>query len=254
MAPIKFEEHIKEKLDKRSLKPSADAWNILSKRLDNQDKNNKTYWWIGIAASIIGVLLVVSQFLNNDVVFEEIPKIVVTPEVVQQEETIKIISEHIGEKGLNTIEKVNNIDKAETIEKSKPEKLVNKNRIKGTVTKVVEGKTNSKEKDIQMGLIELPKENLTFEDQRIQNIVAQVQALKADNKNVTDEDIDALLIEAQKEIRLNKLINETTGVVDADYLLQDVEAELDKSFRSKVFEALRSSYNSVKTAVAQRND
>ena len=43
-------------------------------------------------------------------------------------------------------------------------------------------------------------------------------------------------------------------MVDAEALLENVEAELDQSFRNKVFEAIKSSYNSVKTAVAQRND
>ena len=95
---------------------------------------------------------------------------------------------------------------------------------------------------------------MTFEEQKIQDVVALVQSMKDGNKVITDSDINALLEEAQKEIKLNRLYNETNGVVDANALLQDVEAELNQSFRSKVFEALKSSYNSVKTAVAQRND
>ena len=95
---------------------------------------------------------------------------------------------------------------------------------------------------------------LSFEEQQIKDVVAKVEAMKNNNESVSEDDIDALLMQAQKEIRLNNLINETTGVVDANALLQDVEADLDQSFRSKVFEALKSSYNSVKTAVAQRNN
>jgi len=78
--------------------------------------------------------------------------------------------------------------------------------------------------------------------------------LKDYNKEVTDEAIDALLLQAQKEITLKKLYNVSTRVVDADLLLQDVEADLDQSFRTKVFETLKASYNTVKTAVAQRNN
>ena len=40
MAPIDFENNIKDKLDERMLKPSTDAWGKLSERLDNQDKKN----------------------------------------------------------------------------------------------------------------------------------------------------------------------------------------------------------------------
>ena len=50
------------------------------------------------------------------------------------------------------------------------------------------------------------------------------------------------------------MYNEKTGVVDARLLLENVEADLEKSFRDKVFEALKSNFNFVKTAVAQRND
>ena len=42
MAPIKFEDNIKDKLENRRLKPSLDAWDSLSKRLDNQDKRKAT--------------------------------------------------------------------------------------------------------------------------------------------------------------------------------------------------------------------
>ena len=39
MAPIKFEENIKDKLDKRTIQPSTEAWVKLSSRLDAQEQN-----------------------------------------------------------------------------------------------------------------------------------------------------------------------------------------------------------------------
>ncbi|MCB0445367.1 MAG: hypothetical protein KDC68_06915, partial [Gelidibacter sp.] len=71
---------------------------------------------------------------------------------------------------------------------------------------------------------------------------------------ISDEAIDALLNQAQKEITLQKLYNEDVKTVDANALLQDVETDLQQSFRDKVFEALQTSYDKVKTAVAQRNN
>jgi len=58
MAPIKFEDKLKDKLESRSLQPSEDAWNTLANKLDKEEeKNNNTrFWWLGIAASIIGVI------------------------------------------------------------------------------------------------------------------------------------------------------------------------------------------------------
>ena len=62
MAPIKFEEQLKDKLEKRSIKPSQDAWNKLSDRLDEAEgkQNNNRFWWLGIAAAIVGVLLAIT--------------------------------------------------------------------------------------------------------------------------------------------------------------------------------------------------
>ena len=84
--------------------------------------------------------------------------------------------------------------------------------------------------------------------------MAQVKNLKDKNQEVSDAAIDALLLQAQKEIRFEKLYNKTIGVVDANLLLEEVENDLDQSFRSKVFEAIKASYGTVKTAVAQRNN
>ena len=107
--------------------------------------------------------------------------------------------------------------------------------------------------DIKMNTIEAEIKP-TFEDLKLQEIVAQVQALKKTNKTVSDAEINALLDQAQKEIMLNKLYNEATKTVDADALLQDVEADLEQSFRERAFKAIKSGYEYVKTAVAERNN
>lgn len=258
MAPIKFEDNIKDKLDKRTLKPSNQAWNRLSERLDNEDKKNskKPYLWLGLAASIIGIVFIVSQFLMNETGVTNKPIIVDAPQVNQVDKTttIAIENEKTNKKTLdNTPSK---------IEKLNPEKVEIQKKLVG-ITKiqeytVVDNAPVIVSKKTNKQLIrtpELPKKALSFEEQKVQDVVAKVENLKLNNKIVTDADINALLEAAQKDIIRNRLYNETTGVVDANALLKDVEAELDQSsFRSKVFEALKLSYNSVKTVVAQRND
>lgn len=254
MAPIDFENNIKDKLDERMLKPSTDAWGKLSERLDNQDRNNnkKAYWWLGLAASIVGVLFVVSPFLNNDTKVNDAPKIVNTPEVIQQSKTNRVVVDN--DEVIDNVEDVQVKAKRETIQKVEAQKLVNTKKEQELVASVIELTIVSKEKTNSVATAELPKKHMTFEKQKIQDVIAQVQNMQDKNIVITDADIEVLLQEAQKEIKRNRLYNETTGVVDANALLQDVEAELNQSFRSKVFEALKSSYNSVKTAVAQRND
>ncbi|MFI1745197.1 hypothetical protein [Thalassobellus sediminis] len=256
MAPIKFEEDIKEKLENRSLKPSANAWSKLSNQLDEHKeiKHNKPYWWIGLAASIVGVLLVVSQFLNKETQVEDLPKVVDTPEVIIQDSNNVIVEETIKEKGFEGNKVTKELNETKHYIKEKASEVLKNNNLNNVVTASSKEELEVIKKDVDIKSSEILKEKLSFEDQKIKDVVAQVQDLKGSKTEVTDDDIDALLLQAQQEIRLNRMLNETTGLVDANALLQDVEQELDKSFREKVFKAIKASYNSVKTAVAQRND
>ncbi len=256
MAPVKFDENIREKLDDRTLQPSAEAWNQLSKRLDGQGKKGsyKTIWLVGIAASVVGVLLFVSQFLNDKSAQEIIPQVVDTPEsetIMEQESKTVIANEDIN-KNIETIKtpekpQLKNVESSVATIKGN---IVSEDNviIKKNVASELKGEANNK--------VAVVPEKLTFEEETIQHVVAKIKMLQdQDNhKEVTDEAIEALLLQAQNEITLQKLFKENSKVVDADLLLQDVEAELDQSFRTKVFETLKASYSTVKTAVAQRND
>src|SRR5690606_9988326 len=95
---------------------------------------------------------------------------------------------------------------------------------------------------------------LTFEEQKIQDVVAQIQILKNNNTDVPESEIDVLLLNAQKEISLNQLYNNNKRLVDAASLLHDVEADIDQSFRSKVFEAFEDGFGTIKSAVVNRNN
>ena len=71
---------------------------------------------------------------------------------------------------------------------------------------------------------------------------------------VSDSEIESLLQLAQKKLAINKILVEKKTTVDAGSLLQDVETDLDESFRDKIFNRIVSGYNTVATAVAERND
>lgn len=252
MAPIKFEEHIKNKLDERTLKPSANAWDKLSDRLDENQKkdNSKPYWWLGIAASIIGVIFVVSQLTNNKIEQEITPTVVINPEVEKDTVETQVVN---ATKDAKVILEKNKIVST-NIRKSK-----NSNTKLNQTETVVENievvlNTQNQEKFTTIATIGENKESLTFEEKKIQEVVAQVRELKENKSDVSDIEIETLLAQAQKEIALEKLYNENTGIVDANILLQDVEADLEESFRTRVFEALKESYKSVKTAVVNRNN
>jgi len=68
MAPIKFEEQLKEKLDKRTLSPSVNSWSKLGKRLDEEENKSKNsiYLWLSIAAGLLIMLAVSVQFFSKN--------------------------------------------------------------------------------------------------------------------------------------------------------------------------------------------
>jgi ABC-type Na+ efflux pump permease subunit len=264
MAPIKYEEQMKDKLEKRSLQPSADSWATLANRLEEQDKKKKTslFRWFGVAASIVGILFITVMYFNNKSFENSTTIIVDTKENVIQENETKIDNQvidtntHSDKKVAEELKSVKNssdesitksnvkVDKHETltIQKTLPEQEA-----------IVQVEKDMSQESIEK-VSEIKEANFTFEEQKIQDVVAQINNLKAEGNSVTDTEIDSLLKKAQKEILSNRLYNENTRTVDANVLLQDVEADLQQSFRSKVFEALQSGYESVKTAVAERNN
>ena len=68
MAPSNWDNHIKESLEKRQLQPSQDAWSKLQSRLESEEKrkSNKTFWWLGLAASIVGIVFISTLFFNKN--------------------------------------------------------------------------------------------------------------------------------------------------------------------------------------------
>jgi hypothetical protein len=262
MAPLKYEDKMRNKLESRSIEPSNNSWEKLSKRLDNhEEKKSKknVFWFLKIAAAIVGVVWISSTIFFSETVIEIEPQIVDTPKIDVnklennsiEDDTQKFIKEI--EKG--TSEDVETITTEVVIVKQKQENKINKKEevlknINEVESIAIANVKVQKEVEKKPELISLD----AVKDENVEVLVAQIVELKEQNKEITDAEIDDLLNMAQDEIRLKKLYKNNSKTVDAMALLQDVEADLDRSFRKKVFEALKINYNNVKTAVAQRND
>ncbi len=250
MAPIKFEDDFKYKLKNRTITPSNAAWDTLSKRLDAEDNttNNKSMWWIGIAASVIGILFVVFQFSN-------------TPT-----ETDTIVNTHEGidntpitndfDTAEETTVAVDNIEKETHKLKTNSSEIANKTNLNLTETPIQIAKEEAVEiTKSENDILKTRKvEAVAFETEKAQEVADAIYKLSETTSGVSDASIDSLLKAAQRDILLSRMKHEEQVLVDAALLLQEVEYELDQSFRDKVFKALKDSYGSVKTAIAQRND
>ncbi|PWI29394.1 hypothetical protein DI383_11270 [Flavobacteriaceae bacterium LYZ1037] len=243
MAPIKFEENIKEKLEKRTLEPSSQAWNVLSEKLhkDSKQSSNKTIWWFGVAASLVGVLIMVNLFFNTsetdsykpvlgDTEAKEIKNIQDVDHVKPEDNIVAVEDMHVVSKTI--LNETTDADKKSKISKNQIVKNTN-------ITEVVP--------------LHEPDEKTTNSNLEVVSEKTELtQVAFQENSNKTETDIDALLKKAQQNLADNKK-NEAYSI-DAQSLLQDVEEDLDESFRNKVFETLKTNFKKVKTAVAERND
>lgn len=266
MAPIKFEEQLKEKLEKRAIQPSPEAWNTLSNRLDHQDKKgiNKSFWWLGIAASIVGIILVTTFVFDN-------------PETILSEPVIVDINNNEKPKTDVVVSEDIETQNQEPVKDSKSEiKLANEEQVVSQKAKSSELSSPKADMNLKEAVVsndvkareqtQIATETLLntsdFEQAKLNDVVAEINRLNTENQGISEEEIDSLLKQAEREILKHRNpsfggargSHENTKTVDARALLQDVEADLEQSFRSKVFEALKSSYVTVKTAVAERNN
>ena len=258
MAPIKFEEQLKEKLEKRTIQPPPEAWNALANRLDQHDKTKTTrsFWWLGIAASIVGIILVTTF------VFDGSESNTVSPTVVDVE-----TNEDLNSNG-NTSKDII-VSQQETVAETNTETPISKEE--QTVPKVEKpleiispkepiilneavASNDLKEQEQIQNENETVINNSDYEVEKLNAVVAEINRLQTENQGVSEAEIDSLLKQAEREILTNKLNNLNTRTVDANSLLQDVKADLEQSFRTRVFEALLNNYETVKTAVAERNN
>jgi len=263
MAPIKFENDLKEKLEQRKLQPNPMAWESLQERLDANDKkkNTKGYWWFGLAASFVGILIVSSFFFNSNknevtepiIVETEVPSLPEQTENNQKQDAQKVeaVVDEPKSEIINPATKKKQSTKMPELKKQLLQKQ--KALVNGDSKTVIAQAEEPIKKDLKESIV-TPNKEFSFEDLKLKEVVAKVAALKKGQSTVSDAEINALLDQAQKEVTLYKLYNEATKKVDANALLQDVEADLEQSFRERAFKAIKSGYHYVKTSVAERNN
>ena len=254
MAPIKFEENIKDKLETRTLSPSENAWSKLSERLDTEDRASKkqVFWWLSIAAGLLLMVAVSVQFFNGPDADTVIPHVVEKDVIEAPMETNKSELESVKDIQLVSQEPEHK-DEKEHLEKIKKIQIIDhKKEAKNTLkpeTKLADQNTATLEEGLNKEAQDLLNEAM------MKNALTEVlDTLKPENTSVIDREIDSLLKRASKELFKDKLRKETSRTVDADALLESVEEDMGQSFRSKVFDALKGSYETVKTAVAERNN
>ena len=262
MAPIKFEENMREKLEERTINPSTKSWDALASRLDEAPVKKKTnrFWLMNIAASIVGVLLLVTGIVNYN--NEDPNKVVDTKtETNATKENLKIDkstplfegakNEDIVEAKVETENRIETEAVQQQLRERTVQSLANavtskKNNTtvnaKNSVNTIERIKSNKKE-DTNKGYIALnikhdnSKRAILQDATIIEQNIAGTSTTKNEIIKVTDNELDALLNNAQKDIAGKS----SSKPVPLDYneLLQDVEDNLEESFRDKILKTVK---------------
>tara|TARA_R110002012_G_scaffold62168_6_gene163424 strand:+ start:63979 stop:64704 length:726 start_codon:yes stop_codon:yes gene_type:complete len=238
----KLEKHIKERLEDRTIAPSKGAWDKIASQVKEPAPRKRNTWFpYAIAASVVGIVLVsVFFFTKGDAEVEHIQ--VVDTETKTETQTQfedRKVKELVKDEQTEVTK-----TKSEPVAPEKTEEFASKTPVSNTAIAEEEVKEPLRDE------IKINSDRLIA--QKVEEVVAQVELMETAQQDVSDAEVDSLLRAAQRQILTDKLFTEG-GSVDAMSLLAEVEDELDESFRDQIFDALKSGYLKLRTAVADRN-
>ena len=244
MEPNKFDKHIKSLLEPREIQPSEAAWSKLSDRLDKDKKPNRKNWfWLsGLAASIIGVLVIINLSNSN-----KIQPTIVDVNTVKFEKTEVIKKDVLINEDIQTTELVVDNTLENRASNSKAEEIAK-------LSNVIAAKRNKKR-----------IENTVAENKKI-DVIENNLSLKNSYNTSANNTLASTILENKSEEKA--LINETdkllsnallaattpkTETIDAASLLYDVEVEVEQSFRTRMFAKIKENVSTLTTVIVDRN-
>lgn len=223
MEPNNIEKQIKEKLNQRTIQPSANAWDRLDAMLSVEEQKPKSnFKWISIAAIFVGFTLIGLFMMNKE---SSVENIIPANPIVLENET-KIIQKEVTPEKENTFTEVKE-NKAVVHQSAK--------KIEKTATEIN------------------PKKDFLLDNQsKKEEAIVENQPKETINKYINAESLLAE-IETGEKIEIPNISKKPSVKVDANALLSSAEKEVDESFRDKVIQSINKKYNSVKSTLANRN-
>lgn len=232
MEPNKLEKQIREKLNGREIKPSANSWDRLDAMLSVQEekKNRKPFPWLSIAASFFVLAglgyFILNQNQGNIIDVKETPSVV---EVEMEQEVIQT-EEDLIQKDAVIISSDNQVAA------SKPNELkVNKREEKRAESPMPKDENTAN------------KSAVAFQnEQKERNNTIQLNPIVTPKEEIN---ADALLAQVDKP----KSEQKSKVKVSARNLLTQVDGEIELTFRQKVLKTIKKNYQETKVAIATRN-
>ena len=225
MEPNKIDTQIKDKLNNRTITPSAPSWDRLDAMLNSSEKNKpiKKYHWIAVAAAVV-------MFFGLGIVYTTTPT-----SNPQNDNSSPILA----------VNESKNISAAPnpTIANEKQSPVL----VQNNSNKII-ARTN------------ITEENPIQELEPIQKIVAQEIATNPKASPPTNYKYispEALLNEietGQKAITNNiNTVSKNKIKINAASLLTGIEKELDSVYRETTLDKLNKNFNKIKSVIANRN-
>lgn len=238
MEPNNFEKDFRDKLNQRTIEPSDKAWDRLDAMLSitEEKKPNKNRKWLYIAASIVGFLLVGTFFFNQKKNPVEIQKNnVVIKEDVKKDSVMKPT--------------LNIIDSGKTEIAISEESIQNSNKKEAKINH--EASVQKSNQFIKNEKNQIAESSVIIKNnQEKQSINNQIPIVE----NSKNESVDQLLNSAEKTVVAENSAKPKSKIkVNANDLLNQIDGELELSFREKVITKVNKNYQTVKMALANRN-
>jgi hypothetical protein len=235
MEPNNFEKDFREKLNQRTIEPSNKAWDRLDAMLSiaEEKKPEKSNKWLYVAASVAGILLVGTFLFNQNNNTTETPKKVVIEGNTKKDSVLKPI--------------LNNTDSVKT------KIAVSENPSKENL-KVEEKKSNQiSNKTIKNESNQIAESSVIIKNNQEKQSINNQTVIAENAKNLN---VDQLLENAENKVvaeNSTKPKPKSKVKVNANDLLNQVDGELELSFREKIISKVNKNYQTVKVAVASRN-
>lgn len=227
MEQNKLENEFRNKLNQREINPSENSWDRLDAMLTvaEEKKPIRSYSWIYIAASILGFAFLGTFFFTQS---DKNVTVETNEVVIENNQNVEPKKEVLSIIPLDS--------KPESIAEMSELKKVNRNSrdSNSIIQNQVAQNSNS---DIVIPMIE--------KEQTIQ------KTEQFASSNISDNAIDEMLAAVKTT---SKTANSKTAVtVNPNALLSQVDGELELSFREKVINKVNKNYQTVKVALANRN-
>ncbi|OXA79573.1 hypothetical protein SAMN05444397_104152 [Flavobacterium aquidurense] len=236
MEPNNFEKDFREKLSERKIEPSDKAWDRLDAMLsvaEEKERPKKKNKWLYIAASFVGFVLVGTFFFNQKQSKAETPKnTIVIKDVQKKDSTVAPI--------LNIIDSAKTdvavLEQPTTQNSNKKEKKISNQKS----YKTIKNESN-----------QVAESSVIIKNNQEKQSISNQTLIVETSKNAT---VDQLLNSAEKTVVAENSAKPKLKVkVNANDLLNQVDGELELSFREKVITKVNKNYQTVKVALANRN-